>query len=118
MSLAGIRSARGDAYQIQVALDWTIRLLTDPDVLSVQFESLGGADGGLPPLVDDVVIQTAERTIYVQAKKNEPARGVWGGDPSQAGTRARQGPRTVGARPGGRGMVLFAVAFWPVRAAH
>ena len=77
MSLPGIRSARGDAYQVQVALEWTIRLLTDRDIVSVQFESLGDPDGGLPPRVDDVVVRTDERTVYIQAKKNEPARGVW-----------------------------------------
>ncbi len=76
MSLAGVRSFRGDEYQFQVALDWTVRLLTDDDVLSVQAESLG-AVGDAPPMVDDVVVRLADRTVYVQAKKNHPKRGVW-----------------------------------------
>ena len=76
MSLPGIRSHRGDAYQFQVALEWVVRLLTDPDVLSVQVESLGGI-GEAPPTVDDVVVRRADRTLYVQAKKNHPKRRVW-----------------------------------------
>ena len=77
MSLAGIRSARGDAYQVQVALDWVLRLLTDDDVESVQFESVGSPRGGAAPRVDDVVAHRRSGTVYIQAKKNEPARGIW-----------------------------------------
>ena len=76
MSLAGVRSFRGDEYQFQVALDWVVRLLTDDDVLSVQVESLGAVGEG-PPVVDDVVVRLTDRTVYVQAKKNHPKRGVW-----------------------------------------
>lgn len=76
MSLAGVRSSRGDEYQVQVALDWIVRLLMDDEVLSVQVESLG-IDGEVPPSVDDVVVRLVDRTIYVQAKKNHPARNVW-----------------------------------------
>ncbi len=76
MSLAAVRSFRGDEYQLQVALDWVFRLLSDDDVLSVQVESLG-AVGHAPPRIDDIVVRRRDRTIYIQAKKNHPKREVW-----------------------------------------
>lgn len=78
MSQAGARSGRGDEYQLRVATKWLIALLTDPEVVAVQVESLGMPEDSEPPLVDDVVVEFADgRRVYAQAKKNHPQNRTW-----------------------------------------
>ena len=35
MSLASVRSSRGDSYEILIALRWAIRMLHDPDIRKI-----------------------------------------------------------------------------------
>lgn len=52
MSIAGIRSNRGDGYQTLVAFEWALTVLSDPDFQWVEIDSVNY-------LVDDVVVGKA-----------------------------------------------------------
>lgn len=78
MSLAGVRSSRGDEYQLRIATYWVIQLLTDNELEGVQAESLGVPGDQAPPMVDDVVVLRKDGTrIYIQAKKNQKDFKAW-----------------------------------------
>ncbi|MEW5925912.1 MAG: hypothetical protein AB1941_00360 [Gemmatimonadota bacterium] len=78
MSIAGTRSSQGDEYQLRVALHWTIRLLSEPDIKAVQAESTGIPGEESAVRIDDVVILfTTGRRIHVQAKKNQTGHSTW-----------------------------------------
>lgn len=63
MSLAGIRSNRGDFYQTLVAFDWALDVLSDPNYQWLEIDSTTFS-------VDDVVIGKADGTqIACQCKK-------------------------------------------------
>jgi hypothetical protein len=65
MSIAGIRSNRGDGYQTLVAFDWALTVLSDPDFQWLEVDSV-------PYPVDDVVIGKTDGTlICCQCKKNQ-----------------------------------------------
>lgn len=71
MSLAGIRSNRGDGYQTLVAFDWALEVLSDPDYLWLEIDSVTYS-------VDDVVIGKADGgQIACQCKKNQPDFKAW-----------------------------------------
>lgn len=71
MSIAGIRSNRGDGYQTLVAFDWALKVLSDPDYLWLEIDSITYS-------VDDVVIGKADGTrIACQCKKNQPDFKAW-----------------------------------------
>ncbi|MFJ2362199.1 AAA family ATPase [Pseudomonas sp. NPDC087697] len=71
MSLAGIRSNKGDSYQILVALDWALTTLVDPDYQWLEVDSTTWA-------VDDIVIGKVDGTlICCQCKKNQPEFTAW-----------------------------------------
>lgn len=71
MSVAGIRSNRGDGYQTLVAFDWALTVLSDPDVLWLEIDSVNYS-------VDDVVVGKADGTIVAcQCKKNQPDFKAW-----------------------------------------
>ena len=78
MSLSGTRSSQGDEYQLRVALHWLIQLLTDENIKGVQVESVGVPGHDIPVSVDDVVVLYEDgRSIYIQAKKNQPEHDSW-----------------------------------------
>lgn len=109
MSQAGARSGRGDEYQLRIAMQWIVRLWTDPDVVVVQAESLGMPGDGAVPTIDDVIVELSDgRRIYIQAKKNHPGHGIWSlrdrGLRSEL-TKARDQLEREG--PGGSGIVRF-----------
>lgn len=65
MSLAGIRSNRGDGYQTLVAFDWALTVLSDENYQWLEIDSITF-------LVDDVVIGKADGTVIAcQCKKNQ-----------------------------------------------
>lgn len=65
MSIAGIRSNRGDSYQILVALDWALTILSDPDFQWIEIDSVKYP-------VDDIVVGKTDGTlICCQCKKNQ-----------------------------------------------
>ncbi len=71
MSIAGIRSNRGDGYQTLVAFDWALTVLTDPDFQWVEIDATAYS-------VDDVVIGKTDGTlICCQCKKNQIDFKAW-----------------------------------------
>lgn len=71
MSIAGIRSNRGDGYQTLVAFDWALTVLSDPDCLWLEIDSITYS-------VDDVVVGKADgKLIACQCKKNQPDFRAW-----------------------------------------
>ncbi|MEI6846668.1 MAG: AAA family ATPase [Chlorobiaceae bacterium] len=71
MSIAGIRSNRGDYYQTLVAFDWAITILSDPDFLWIEIDSTAYP-------VDDIVVGKTDGTqICCQCKKNQPDFKAW-----------------------------------------
>lgn len=71
MSIAGIRSNRGDGYQTLVAFDWALTVLSDPDCLWLEIDSITYS-------VDDVVVgRTDGKLIACQCKKNQTDFKAW-----------------------------------------
>lgn len=71
MSIAGIRSNRGDAYQTLVAFDWALTVLSDQDFQWLEIDSITYS-------VDDVVIsKTDGALIACQCKKNQTEFKAW-----------------------------------------
>lgn len=71
MSIAGIRSNRGDGYQTLVAFDWALTVLSDPDFAWIEIDSAMHS-------VDDVVIGKSDGTqICCQCKKNQQDLKAW-----------------------------------------
>ncbi|GAB3247484.1 NACHT domain-containing protein [Chitinimonas naiadis] len=71
MSIAGIRSNRGDGYQTLVAFDWALTVLNDPDFLWLEIDSITYS-------VDDVVVGKADGTLIAcQCKKNQTDFKAW-----------------------------------------
>lgn len=71
MSLAGIRSNRGDGFQTLVALDWALTIIADAQYQCLEVDSVRY-------LVDDVVVSKADGTlICCQCKKNQPDFRYW-----------------------------------------
>lgn len=71
MSIAGIRSNRGDGYQTLVAFDWALSVLSDPDFQWIEIDSTAYS-------VDDVVIGKTDGTqICCQCKKNQTDFKAW-----------------------------------------
>ncbi|MFL9608776.1 AAA family ATPase [Methylobacillus sp. Pita2] len=71
MSIAGVRSNRGDGYQTLVAFDWALTVLSDPECLWLEIDSIAYS-------VDDVVIGKADGTLIAcQCKKNQTDFKAW-----------------------------------------
>ena len=71
MSIAGIRSNRGDGYQTLVAFDWALSVLSKSDYQWIEVDSVDWP-------VDDVVIGKSDGTlICCQCKKNQPDFKNW-----------------------------------------
>lgn len=71
MSIAGIRSNRGDVYQTLVAFDWALTVLSDQDFQWLEIDSISFT-------VDDVVVGRLDGSLIAcQCKKNEPDFKAW-----------------------------------------
>ncbi|RQH04401.1 AAA family ATPase [Paraburkholderia dinghuensis] len=71
MSIAGIRSNRGDVYQTLVAFDWALTVLSDQEYQWLEIDSITYS-------VDDVVVSKADGTqIACQCKKNQIDFKAW-----------------------------------------
>jgi ATPase family associated with various cellular activities (AAA) len=71
MSVAGIRSNRGDDYQTLVAFDWTLTVLDDPEYQWLEVDSVKFD-------VEDIVISKTDGTlICCQCKKNQTHFKAW-----------------------------------------
>lgn len=78
MSLAGIRSNRGDAYQRAIALYWLIQTLLDDSVEGIQVDSVGLPGDDTLVLGDDVVVIFNDgRQFFIQAKVNQTDHRPW-----------------------------------------
>lgn len=78
MSIAGVRSDRGDEYQVRIALHWLIRMLEDLSIKAIQAQSTGIPGEDTVVTVDDVVVLLEDGWIYyIQAKKNQPKYENW-----------------------------------------
>lgn len=78
MSIAARRSHRGDEYQLVVAVHWLIRLLSDPDIISVQVDAISLPASSDSVDVDDIVVTYDNGTTrHIQAKKNQPNHSRW-----------------------------------------
>ncbi|MEO0350294.1 MAG: ATP-binding protein [Cyanobacteria bacterium P01_A01_bin.15] len=71
MSIAGIRSNRGDIYQTLVAFDWALTVLSDSEYQCLEVDST-------TYLVDDVVIGKSNGSVICcQCKKNQADFRAW-----------------------------------------
>lgn len=71
MSIAGIRSNRGDGYQTLVAFDWALTVLFNPEYLWLEIDSITYS-------VDDVVVgKSSGALIACQCKKNQIDFSEW-----------------------------------------
>lgn len=71
MSLAGIRSNRGDSYQTLIAMRWAMTILSDAEYQWLEIDSTRW-------LVDDVVVGKVNGSIICcQCKKNQPDFRPW-----------------------------------------
>lgn len=71
MSIASIRSNRGDVYQTLVAFDWALTVISASIFQWIEVDSISYS-------VDDVVIGKSDGTeICCQCKKNQPHFNSW-----------------------------------------
>ena len=78
MSIAGIRSNRGDAYQTLVAFDWALSVLSNDIYQWLEIDSTSLDANGKPLAVDDVVIGLSNGSmICCQCKKNQQDFKPW-----------------------------------------
>lgn len=78
MSIAARRSHRGDEYQLAVAVYWLTRLLSDPNIVSVQVDAVSIPSSPDTVDVDDIVVTYGNGTArHVQAKKSQPNHNRW-----------------------------------------
>ncbi len=78
MSLAGIRSNRGDAYQRSVAVYWIVNMLTKDEIVSVQVDSVGLPGEAELVYGDDIVLINKDgNKNYIQAKVNQTDHHYW-----------------------------------------
>lgn len=78
MSFAGVRSNRGDKYQVCVAMDWAIQMIKDGRIAWMELDSTRLVAPGIPAPVDDVIVGwTNGDETCLQCKKNEHGFAVW-----------------------------------------
>jgi len=77
MSLAGVRSNRGDRYQRSIALFWLVKMLTDESIEGVLVEVITIPDEEFIVYGDDIVIRRAHLNTYIQAKSNQTNFQEW-----------------------------------------
>lgn len=71
MSIAGVHSNRGDGYQTLVAFHWALTVISDPEFLWLEIDSIAHS-------VDDVVVGKADGTLIAcQCKKNQTDFKAW-----------------------------------------
>jgi hypothetical protein len=79
MSLASVRSSRGDSYEVLIASQWALQMLAGVDIESVGIDSTELDVSGEFVTVDDVVITHKDGTkTYCQCKKNQIDFDSWG----------------------------------------
>lgn len=78
MSLAGVRSNRGDGYQTLVAFDWALSILAGDNYQWLEIDSTSLDASETPISVDDVVIRLSDGSmICCQCTKNQKDFQAW-----------------------------------------
>jgi len=78
MSLAGIRSNRGDTYQRSVAVYWIVRMLLDENIAGLQVDSTALPNENYLIHGDDIVILfNSGKKCFIQAKVNQSDHQHW-----------------------------------------
>jgi hypothetical protein len=78
MSLAGVRSNRGDAYQRAVALNWVVQMLVEESVEGVMVDVIAIPGEDYSIYGDDVVILHPKNfKSFIQAKVNQTNHAAW-----------------------------------------
>ena len=78
MSLAGIRSNRGDAYQRAVALYQVVAMLVNDNITGIEVDALALPQYHSPIYGDDIVILFEDGTKhFIQAKVNQTKHQNW-----------------------------------------
>lgn len=78
MSVAGVRSSRGDGFQTLIGARYAIEMLYDSDLVEVEIESTSLDNSNNVVLIDDVVVRRLlGPNLYVQAKKNQTDFRSW-----------------------------------------
>lgn len=78
MSISGVRSSRGDAYQVCVAMAWAIRMIKDAKIEWLEVDSTRLIAGKVSAPVDDVIIGwVGGKETCCQCKKNQTDFQVW-----------------------------------------
>ncbi len=79
MSVAGVRSNRGDAYQVAVAMKEALYLIgREEGRCSLELDSTQLMADGSPISVDDIVVRYDDGSLVcIQCKKNQPNFEVW-----------------------------------------
>jgi hypothetical protein len=78
MSLAGIRSHRGDTYQRSVALYWIVEMLVDENISGIQVDAVALPDEDYLIYGDDIVILFSNgHKRFLQTKVNQTDHQYW-----------------------------------------
>jgi hypothetical protein len=78
LSIAGVRSNRGDGYQTLVAFDWALSILAGDKYQWLEVDSTSLDAKGMPISVDDVAIGRSDGSmICCQCKKNQKNCQAW-----------------------------------------
>jgi len=78
MSIAGVRSNRGDAYQRAVALHYCVRMIVGDDIKSIQVDSIALPGEDYVIYGDDIVaLKANDDKEFCQAKINEKNHSAW-----------------------------------------
>lgn len=78
MSLAGIRSNRGDSYQRAVALNFIVKMLFDEDIIGIQVDAIATPNSDIHVYGDDIIVSYKNgNSVYIQAKVNQKNHHYW-----------------------------------------
>ena len=77
MSLAGVRSAQGDAFGELVALRYVVEMIYTESLQVIELDSTALDTSGKPVQVDDIVVHYDASKLYIQAKKNQTTHRAW-----------------------------------------
>lgn len=77
MSDAGVRSSQGDSFQSWVATRYVMEMLYTPELREIEVDSTSFDSTGNAIVVDDVVVRYDNRTLFIQAKKNQTNFRAW-----------------------------------------
>jgi len=100
MSLASVRSSRGDSYELLIAARWAVHILHDPGFTRIDIDSTSLDVSDTPIEVDDIVVSLANgQTLYCQCKKNQQDFRAW--SPADLQDELKKAARQLARDPNG-----------------